>query len=89
MPMADQNWRVSLAFTEEDTRTRADATLELAGRRFHGVGRAKRAPGDPIVPAIGLELAAARALSNLSHQLLDAAAGRIETLEGHPVKVHG
>ena len=32
--------------------------------------------------------AAARALSQLSHQLLDAAAEKIEAREGHPVKVH-
>ena len=33
--------------------------------------------------------AAARALSELSHQLLHAAAERIEASEGHPVKLHG
>lgn len=87
--MADQIWRVSIAFTEEGDRTRADAMLELAGERFHGFGQAKRAPKDPNVPVIGQDLAAARALSSLSHQLLDAAADRIETFEGHPVKVHG
>ena len=31
--MADQMWRVNIAFTEEDDRTRADAILELASRR--------------------------------------------------------
>ena len=87
--MADQIWRVSVLFTEEGDRTRADAVLELAGERFHGYGQAKRAPQDPTVPVIGEELAAARSLSDLSHQLLDAAAGRIEKYEGRPVKVHG
>jgi hypothetical protein len=87
--MADQIWRVSIAFTEDGDRTRADATLELAGERFHGVGLAKRASRDPNVPVIGEELAAARGLSDLSHQLLDAAAARIERFEGRPVKVHG
>ena len=86
--MADQIWRVSVVFTEDGDRTRADAMLELAGDRFHGYGRAKRAPQDPNVPVIGQDLAAARALSDLSHKLLDAAAGRIEAFEGHPVKVH-
>jgi Rv2632c-like len=38
---------------------------------------------------IGEELAAARALSDLSHQLLEAAAARIESFEGHRVNVHG
>ena len=87
--MADQTWLVNVTFTEEDERTRADAVLELASRRFHGYGQAKRAPADPNVPVIGQELAAARALSDLSHQLLNEAAERIEEYEGHPVKVHG
>jgi hypothetical protein len=87
--MADQMWRVQIAFTEEAERTRADAILELASQRFHGYGQAKRAPDDPSVPVIGQDLAAARALSDLSHQLLQAAVERIEEFEGHPVKVHG
>jgi hypothetical protein len=87
--MSDQNWSVQIAFTEEGDRTRADAILELASQRFHGFGQAKRAPEDPSVPVIGQDLAAARALSDLSHQLLNAAAERIEQHEGHTVKVHG
>lgn len=87
--MSDQIWRVSVAFTEEGDRTRADAILELADERFHGFGQAKRSPGDPSVRAIGQDLAAARALSAVSHQLLDAATARIESFEGRPVNVHG
>ena len=87
--MADQNWTVNVAFTEEGDRTRADATLDLADERYHGYGRAKKAPEDPNVPLIGHDLAAARALSDLSHQLLHAAAARIEEREGHSVRVHG
>lgn len=87
--MPEQMWRVNVKFTEEDNRTRADAILELASARFHGFGQAKRAPDDPSIPVIGEELAAARALSDLSHQLLQAAVDRIETYEGGPVKVHG
>jgi hypothetical protein len=86
--MADQLWNVNVTFTEEDERTRADAILELASERFHGYGQAKRAPDDPNVPVIGQDLAAARALSDLSHQLLHAAATRLEEFEGHPVKLH-
>jgi len=87
--MADHIWTVNVAFTEEGDRTRADAMLELADERYHGYGRAKKAPEDPKVPLIGHDLAAARALSDLSHQLLDAAAARIEEREGHSVRVHG
>jgi uncharacterized protein DUF1876 len=86
--MPEQNWQVGIAFTEEGSRTRADATLELAGERFHGFGQAKRASEDPNVPVIGQKLAAARALSHLSHQVLDAAVERIEAFAGQPVKVH-
>jgi Domain of unknown function (DUF1876) len=87
--MPDQTWRVEIGFTEDADRTRADAILDLASQRFHGFGQAKRAPEDPSVPVIGQDLAAARALSDLSHQLLQAAAERIEAFEGHPVKLHG
>jgi hypothetical protein len=87
--MPEQMWHVSIAFTEDGDRTRADAVLELSSARFHGFGLAKRAPGDPSVPVVGEELAAARALSDLSHQLLHAAADRIEGFEGRPVDVHG
>jgi hypothetical protein len=87
--MPEQSWQVNVSFTEDADRTRADAVLELASQRFHGFGQAKRAPADPSVPVIGEELAAARALSDLSHQLLEAAAERIESFEGRPVDVHG
>jgi hypothetical protein len=87
--MAEKFWRVEIAFTEEGDRTRADAVLELSNQRFHGFGQAKRAPEDPNVPVVGEDLAAARALSDLSHQLVHAAAERIEAFEGHPVKLHG
>jgi hypothetical protein len=86
--MSDHSWRVDIGFTEDADRTRADAILELASQKFHGFGQAKRAPEDPSVPVIGQDLAAARALSDLSHQLLQAAAERIESFEGHPVKLH-
>jgi hypothetical protein len=82
-------WHVDVALSLVDDRTRADAIVEFAGRRFHGWGQAKRSPGDPSVPVVGEELAAARALSDLSHQLIVAAAQRIEDYEGRPVSLHG
>ena len=85
----EPTWHVQIEFVEDEDRTRADAILELGGKRFHGWGRAKRSPGDADIPVLGEELAAARALSELSHQLLDAAASRIEQAEGHPVQLHG
>jgi hypothetical protein len=87
--MSEQMFQLKVSFTEGADRTRADAILDLGGQEFHGFGQARRAPGDPRVPVIGEELAAARALYDLSHKLLEAAAERIESFEGHPVDVHG
>lgn len=86
--MPEHSWSVAVSFTEDANRTRADAILELASRRFHGFGQAKRAPQDPSVPVIGQDLAAARALSDLSHKLLEAAAERIGSFAGRPVQPH-
>jgi len=85
--MPEQSWTVNISFTEDGDRTRADAILDLASQKFHGFGQAKRAPADPNVPVVGQDLAAARALSDLSHKLLEAAAERIESFEGNPVKL--
>lgn len=82
-------WTVEVIFTEDEDRTRADARMHAARRDWHGWGRARRNPLDPDVPAIGEELAAARALADLSHQLVDAAAHGVEVFEGHPVTIHG
>ena len=80
--MPELTRQIELSFTEDENRTRADAILELRDERFHGFGQAKRAPEDPNVPLVGEELAAARALSDLAHKLLDAAAERIDHFPG-------
>jgi len=79
---------MEIVFTEDETQTRADAKLRAGAKELHGWGRARRNPVDPDVPLIGEELAAARALSNLSHQLVHEAASAIESFEGHPVKLY-
>ena len=81
-------WTVEVVFDERDDRTDAEAVLQIAGNRFAGWGRARRNPADPDVPKIGEELAAARALSDLSHKLVETAAEAIEGFEGHRVHVH-
>lgn len=86
--MSEHIWHVEIGVKDEGDRTRVDAVLKLADQSFHAIGSAKRAPGDPSVPVIGEDLAVARALSDLSHQLLHTAAARIEAFEGHPVKIH-
>ena len=82
-------WTVSISFHEDDDTTRADALLEQAGFDLEGSGRARRNPVDPDVPMIGEEVAAARALTDLAHHLLERAAHTIESWEGRPVHLHG
>lgn len=81
-------WRIEITFTEDDRTTRADAVLDVAGHHHHGWGRARRDPSDPDVPVIGEEVAAARALIRLGHQLLGAAEDDIEEIEQRPVHLH-
>ena len=80
-------WSIDLAFTEDEKETRAVVAVALRGERFTGEGSARRNPDDPNVPVVGEELATARALSDLSHKLLDGAAKRIEEFEGRPVSL--
>jgi len=81
-------WRLEVTFTEDDLATRADVVLDVADHHHHGWGRARRNPADPDVPMIGEEVAAARALIRLAHQLLGAAEQDIEEIEQHPVRIH-
>lgn len=73
------SWRVELDFREDVDRTRATATLRTpSGQELRGQGQAKRNPTDRPQPAIGEEVAGARALSSLAHELLEFAAREIE-----------
>jgi len=81
-------WSVEILLDETTDQTEAEAVLVVDGERYAGWGRARRNPTDPAVPRIGEELASARALSDLAHKLLDAAAASIEEFEGHRVEVH-
>jgi hypothetical protein len=90
MKTADEStvWSVEIAIEESPDETEARAHLEVGERTLGGWGRARRNPRDPEVPRVGEELAAARALSDLAHKLLDEAADVIEDYEGRPVQVH-
>lgn len=81
-------WQLAIEFAENDPATRADVVLDVGDRRLHGWGRAVRNPDDADVPLIGEEIAAARALIRLAHQLLGAAESDIEEIEQHPVHIH-
>jgi Rv2632c-like len=77
---AKATWTIELRFEEDPDRTHAMAVLRTpAGRELHGHGQARRNPVDRPQSRIGEEVAGARALSNLAHELLEYAAGEIET----------
>jgi hypothetical protein len=85
-----KHWTVDIYLDEHDDerRTHAEARLTTGDRtRLTGTGLARRNPDDPEVPEIGDELAASRALSDLAHTLLDAAAGDIETMTRRPARL--
>jgi hypothetical protein len=79
-------WNVELFLSEEDDVTKANAVLTTRkGREVRATGTARRNPQDVAVPEIGDELATARALSALAHQLLEIAALDIEAVTHRPV----
>lgn len=78
--MTTKTWTVQVTLDEEGDDTRADATLSLDNKmEIRGHGMSRRNPSDESEPKIGDELATARALSDLAHQLLAAAATDIES----------
>ena len=84
-----KTWTVQVDIDEYEDRTRAVARLGTGGdQSLAATGLARLNPADRNVPQIGDELAVARALSELSHLLLDFAARDIEQTSGvpaHPV----
>lgn len=87
--MMERPWKVEINFVKEDEfTTRADAVLDAVGGDHHGWGQARRNPADADVAHIGQEVAAARALIRLAHQLLGAVENEIEDIEHHPVHIH-
>ena len=86
--MKPLSWTVEITFSEDEDKTRADAILTGSSNGLEGWGRARRNRADPEMPAVGEEIAAARALSDLSHHLLEQAAHNIESWEGHPIHLN-
>jgi hypothetical protein len=80
-------WNVVVYLDEHDRQTQARAQLTTKDRELAGYGAARCHPFDFDVPEIGDELAAARALSDLAHQLFDAAVGDIGDATQHPAKI--
>ncbi len=72
-----------LHIAEDDTDTLAHAVLNLRGDHFESVGKSRRNPIDPPMPVIGEELAIARALSDLTGQVMKAAQEKIANFLVH------
>lgn len=66
-----------LHLDEDDDNTMVHAVLDLRGDHFESIGRARRKPTDPQMPVIGEELAIARALQDLTGQVMEAAQSKI------------
>jgi uncharacterized protein DUF1876 len=83
-----RTWSVEILLSEGDGQTWAQARLHTDDpTSLVGSGTARLNPKDRDVPEIGDELAVARALSQLSHRLLDAAVGDIEAVTHAPASV--
>jgi Domain of unknown function (DUF1876) len=78
---------IEITFEEDGDHTDARASVVLRGATFTGWGRARRNPNDTNVPMIGEELATARALYELGHKLVEAAAEGISGRQGEPVRL--
>ncbi|MFI6365619.1 DUF1876 domain-containing protein [Nocardia sp. NPDC050630] len=85
--MPSKTWNIAIAIEEIDRLTKVKA--QLLGRDdgpLIAAGSAHANPADENVPAIGDELACARALQDLAHQLLYAAIADIEAHTHKPVQ---
>jgi hypothetical protein len=87
--MQEKGWSVNIVIDEHEGRTRAMAQLHAEDRSdLVGVGLARLNPADSDVPEIGNELATARALADLAHQLIEATAADIERATKQPPHLH-
>lgn len=84
-----KTWHVDVYLGEREGMTHAEARLrpdEIV--TMTGTGMARLNPTDRDVPEIGDELAVARALSDLAHRLLHAAAEDIEAITQERTHLH-
>lgn len=78
-------WQIDMEFLEDGDKTRASCQLRLPdGAVLRAYGRADRYPTDPSQQRVGEEIAAARALNDLCHQLLAKAGTEIEEATHQP-----
>jgi hypothetical protein len=89
--ITSRRWRVDIYVDEhdDDRTTHAEARLHTNDKtHLLGHGAAHRNPDDSEIAEIGDELAVARALSDLAHKLLQAAASDIEAITHQRVHLH-
>jgi len=83
-----KRWRVDIYLYEDQDSTAANAVLHSDVPAPLDVrGEARRSPADPDMPAVGDEVAAARALRQLADRLLEMASSDLSDAEGHPVSL--
>ena len=82
------SWPVEIVLRGDDRETHAEARLTRGRPGMVGSGMARRNPDDQEATQIGEEIAAARALSDLAHQLLSYAAGQIEEITHERAHLH-
>ncbi len=78
----EKDVELSIHLSENDKETVATAVLDLRGEHFEATGSARRNPIDPPLPAVGEELAIARALATLERDLMQRAHDKINQFLG-------
>lgn len=79
MTAVDHPWKLRFEVREDEDHCDMVVHLDAGDRSLSGHGRSRRNPADPLVPQVGEELAAARALHDLANHLVDDAWRIIET----------
>jgi hypothetical protein len=88
MTVSDR-WSMMLSVQDSDGETMATAQLSMDGaEHLAGRGKARLNPADQGVERIGAEIAMARALSDLAHKLLHAAAQDVEGMTHQRAHLH-
>ncbi|WP_405475255.1 DUF1876 domain-containing protein [Streptomyces sp. NBC_00009] len=83
------SWHLDLSIDDSGSETGAVAQLRLPdATEMSARGHSKRHPDDPVQTLVGEELATARALNDLAHQLLRKAAHEIEEKTHAPAHPH-
>jgi hypothetical protein len=89
-PQPTKKWSVDIYLYEDQNATAANAVLhsDVPGP-LDVRGEARRSPADPNMPAVGDEVAVARALRRLADRLLEMASSDLSDAEGRPVSLSG